>query len=297
MARTSSKVSKIINERKPKTAKGRRILRERAPKVHENAKKSLIIRGTKSNPDISNFLQELHNLRKPLDTFFAKRHDAHPFEDIESVEKMCNKYDTSLFALGSKSKKRPFRLVLGRLFDSNVLDMQEFGVTNYMSSHKFKGQKKPMLGSKPLIIFQGAAFEQHPKLGNCKNLLLDFFRGAVADKVNLQHIDHALIFTALDSTSIDCPTINVRHFFVNYAKSAQKLPRVQMSEIGPRFDLSVDRERVADPQVMKLALKVPKEDKPKNVKNIKTDALGRTHGRIHLGRQDFDKIHTPHSFA
>eukprot|EP00397_Hematodinium_sp_SG-2012_P037375 GEMP01040497.1.p1 GENE.GEMP01040497.1~~GEMP01040497.1.p1 ORF type:complete len:345 (+),score=68.04 GEMP01040497.1:61-1095(+) len=288
-----SKVSKIFNERKAKTAKGRRVLRERAPKVHENSKRSLILRGLKSTPDISNLLEELHNLRKPIDKLYAKRHDVHPFEENADIEKMCNKLDSSLFAVGSKSKKRPFRLVVGRLFDSHILDMHEFGVSNYVSSTKFKALK-PMFGSKPLVIFQGAAFEQHPKLKNCRSLLLDFFRGAIADKINLQHIDHAIIFTALDSASVECPTINFRHYYVSYQKSAQKLPRVQMSEIGPRFDLSLDREKAADPHIMKLALKVPKEVKAKKVKNIETDMLGRKHGRIHMGRQDFEKIHTPH---
>lgn len=43
---------------------------------------------------------------------------------------------------------------------------------------------------------------------------------------------------------------------------------------------------------MKEACKKPKELKPVKKKNISTDALGNTHGRIHLGKQRIDKIQT-----
>lgn len=44
--------------------------------------------------------------------------------------------------------------------------------------------------------------------------------------------------------------------------------------------------------MLKEAMKVPKEVKPKPVKNIITDAVGKTIGRIHVGKQDFSKIVT-----
>lgn len=43
---------------------------------------------------------------------------------------------------------------------------------------------------------------------------------------------------------------------------------------------------------MKEACKKPKELKVSKKKNISTDGLGNTHGRIHLGKQDINKIQT-----
>ena len=37
-------------------------------------------------------------------------------------------------------------------------------------------------------------------------------------------------------------------------------------------------------------MRVAKAVKPKTVKNVITDALGKTVGRVHLGTQDFSKI-------
>lgn len=53
-----------------------------------------------------------------------------PFETggEASLEFLARKADAPLFALGSHSKKRPHNLVLGRMFDFQVLDMLEFGV-------------------------------------------------------------------------------------------------------------------------------------------------------------------------
>lgn len=39
-------------------------------------------------------------------------------------------------------------------------------------------------------------------------------------------------------------------------------------------------------------VQVPKTVKPKKVKNVEFDELGNRHGRIHMERQDFDKLQT-----
>lgn len=43
---------------------------------------------------------------------------------------------------------------------------------------------------------------------------------------------------------------------------------------------------------MKEACKKPKELKVTKKKNITTDGLGNTHGRIHIGKQEINKIQT-----
>lgn len=43
---------------------------------------------------------------------------------------------------------------------------------------------------------------------------------------------------------------------------------------------------------MKEACRKPKELKVAKKKNISTDKLGTTHGRIHIGKQDINKLQT-----
>jgi ribosome production factor 2 len=60
--------------------------------------------------------------------------------------------------------------------------------------------------------------------------------------------------------------------------------------MGPSIDMKIGRTRFASDQLMKLALKMPKELDPKKIKNISTNALGETTGRIHMQKQDFDSL-------
>jgi len=304
-----------VGKRKAKTRKGRRILERRRPQIVEDAKTALILRGNKCSSDTQALLRDLYRLRSPLATLFMRSHPEHPFEDIKRVESLCVKYDHSLFAFGSSSKKRPFRLILGRLFDGSLLDMQEFNVEDYKSIDSFnKSVKESVAGSKPLIAFQGAAFESDERLKRAKSLLLDFFRGPAPEKVLLQGLEQVMVCSTFDSSASGgggggassstpaaaaaaagaAPAIFVRRFRIDMLKSGSRLPRVELQELGPRLKLTLDRVKEPDRDRWKGAIKVPKAAKEQKVKNIKGDSMGKKRGRIHLGKQDFNQIHTVH---
>ena len=64
---------------------------------------------------------------------YKKKNIVRPFEDQTSLEFFSKKSDSSLVAFGSHNKKRPHNLVLANMFDYSLLDMVEFGITNYVS--------------------------------------------------------------------------------------------------------------------------------------------------------------------
>lgn len=276
---------------KPKTKRGKRFLENRAPKVHENAKNLIVLRGSKTTQGVSMLLEDMVNMRKPLVVKNNRRqNDLHPFENVEPVEYLCRKNDTSLFAYGSSSKKRPFRLMLGRTFDSELLDMQEYKVSDFKGSVQFgKAGNSWLLGSKPMMVFQGAAFDHDDEMKRAKSLLLDVFRGPKAEKVSLMGLTRVVVCTALDG---DEKTIQFKHYKIVMKKSGVKMPHVQLEEMGPRFKLQVDRQRSAVPERWKAALKTPKELKPKKQKNVTTNVLGQTKGRVHVGKQKLEKVYT-----
>lgn len=299
-------VNAVLGKKTAKTRKGRKILELREPTVTEGAKSALVLSGNRCSNEMQAFLREMYHLRAPLATLFMRKHAEHPFEDVKRVESLCMKYDHSLFAFGSTSKKRPARLILGRLFDGKLLDMQEFGVEGYKPSNTFPSKAgQTIMGSKPLVIFQGAAFDNDERLKRTKSLLLDFFGGPKPDQVMLQGIEHVVVCSTFDqpgsaakqagqASAIDAPPVTVRRFRVQLLKAASKLPRVELSEIGPQFQLKLDRTRDPDRDRWKMAIKVPKQAKTKKVKNIQTVELGKKRGRIHLGKQDFHQINTAH---
>mmetsp|Transcript_72505 Transcript_72505/g.225216 ORF Transcript_72505/g.225216 Transcript_72505/m.225216 type:complete len:337 (-) Transcript_72505:97-1107(-) len=304
----------VLGRRPAKTRKGRKILESREPQALEGAKTALIIRGNRSSAEVASLLRDLHRLRDPLAQLFMRKHPEHPFEDTAKLEALCKKQDHSLFAFGSSSKKRPFRLILGRLFNNRLLDMQEFNVESYKSLQSFRCSKQEtMLGAKPMVVFQGAAFDSDERLKRTKSLLLDFFRGPTPEQVMLQGLEHVIVCSTFDAGAGAAkpegaaaapppetgngkvPTVTVRRFRVLFSKSGSRLPRVELEEVGPHMRLALDRVKDPDRDRWKQSIKVPKGLKPKKVKSVTNDKqTGKKRGRIHLGKQDFNQIHTVH---
>ncbi|KAG8320113.1 rRNA-binding ribosome biosynthesis protein rpf2 [Homalodisca vitripennis] len=75
-------------------------------------------------------------------------------------------------------------------------------------------------------------------------------------------------------------------------KAGGKTPRVELEEIGPSVDFKLRRTKLASDDLFKLACKRPKSLKVKKVKNVTHDAFGTKLGRIHMTRQDVNKLQT-----
>ena len=75
---------------------------------------------------------------------------------------------------GSNSKKRANTLVVGRLFDGNVMDMFEFAIEEFKPLEEFK-TPKVTLGIKPCLIFNGEPFSTDPEYIRLKCLLGGIF--------------------------------------------------------------------------------------------------------------------------
>lgn len=292
-------VAAAIGKRAPKTTKGRRIVKRREPQAVETAKTALLMAGNRISYQMQMLMRDLHRIRSPLSALFSRKHDLHPFEDVQRVEALCQNYGHGLFVFGSSSKKRPSRLIFGRLFNGYLLDMQEFGVTEYKPMQSF-GAETCILGGKPLLLFQGPLFDSDERMKQAKSLLLDYFSGPRPEKVMLAGLDQVIVCSAFDgeggASSSSPPRIGIRRFKINLAKATtgSRLPHVELKETGPSFMMDLDRSKAPDREKWKQAIKVPKELKPKKVKNVSKDAMGKRSAKVHLGRQDFDQIHTVH---
>eukprot|EP00158_Paraphelidium_tribonemae_P000895 Partr_v1_DN23633_c0_g1_i1_m19096 putative ribosome production factor 2 homolog len=275
----------MIRTVKPKTARGKRVLKNRAPKVQENTKTALFFKSSKTSQVVNDALKDLSALKKPYSINFTRKNDVHPFDAIESVNEFCAKNDTSLFVMGSHQKKRPHMLTMGRLFDGHVMDMMELLLTNFKAFSDFSNSGCG-IGQKPLFVFSGALFETCAKHVLFKSLLLDFFRGEELKDVALNGLEHVISVTAVHDRVL------FRVHNVHLKKSGTKVPRVELSEMGPHFDFTFGRVKEHDAEQWKAAMRVPKEKKARKVKNIKNDDMGDKFGRIHLGRQDLTKLQT-----
>uniref|UniRef100_A0A3Q3ART1 Ribosome production factor 2 homolog n=1 Tax=Kryptolebias marmoratus TaxID=37003 RepID=A0A3Q3ART1_KRYMA len=244
---------------KPKTRRSKRFMESRAPKLTEDVKRAMIMKGGNTSQIVTEALKDIE--------FFSK------------------KTDCSLFLFGSHNKKRPNNLIFGRMFDFHVLDMIELGIEKYVSLSEIKNSKCPE-GTKPMLVFAGEAFDTDNEYKRLKSLLIDFFRGPNVSAVRLAGLEHVLHFTALEGK------VYLRSYRCLLKKSGCRTPRIELEEIGPSFDLVMRRTHLASDDLYKLAHKQPKALKPKKKKNISHDAFGTTFGRVHMQKQDLSKLQT-----
>lgn len=271
---------------KAKTRRSKVALQQRAPLLVENPKSILYVHGGVCSQVVQKTFKDLHAITKPQSVIFSKKHEVRPFEDCLPLENMGAQHDVSLLAFGSHNKKRPHNITFVRMFDHHLLDMAELGVQRVTYMSEFKNAKN-MLGSKPCLVFLGSMFTVNPDYVHIQNLLADFFRGPVVEHVNLAGLDHALVFTALEDGSI-----TLRHYRVALKKSGSRLPLADLEEIGPSIDFVVRRHQWAAEELWKQAIRVPRELKPKKVKNISHLESGDRVGQVHMDSQDLGKLQT-----
>jgi ribosome production factor 2 len=171
----------------------------------------------------------------------------------------------------------------GRTFDGHVMDMIEFGVDDYTALTELRGPKKAV-GSKPLFVFNGSQWESDTLYTRIQNLLLDFFRGAKLEMMSLQGIDHVIVCTVIDGK------IYLRVHSISFRKSGSRVPDVVLVPMGPFLNMTVRRTQLASEDMWKASMRQPKNAAPPKVKNVSNTTLGEKMGRIHMKKQNLDKM-------
>ncbi|KAJ6257722.1 LOW QUALITY PROTEIN: hypothetical protein Dda_7510 [Drechslerella dactyloides] len=279
---------------KPKNARSKRVQEAREPKLVENEKTTLFLRGTSASGIIQDALGDLHSLKKPHAVKFQKKNAVHPFEDASALEFFSRKNDASLMVFASHSKKRPHNLTFIRFFDYQVLDMVELlldGET-FRKMTDFKNAKAGV-GLKPLLSFSGTIFDTNPTYTHLKLLLLDFFHGHTVTEVDVEALQYTIAISAANATDEDpLPKIHLRSYMLRTQRSGHKLPRVELEEMGPRMDFRIGRRQLAAEDTMKLAMARAKTQEMRTKKNISVDGMGDKIGRVHVGHQDLGQLQT-----
>ncbi|KAF9235296.1 Brix-domain-containing protein [Melanogaster broomeanus] len=299
---------------KPRNARSKRALEAREPKEVEDARTAIFVRGTHTGEVVRAAMKELMTLKKPHAIPFSKKNMIRPFEDASSLEFWAQKNDASMFLVGQSTKKRPNGLIIARTFDSKVLDMCELGVDQFVSMSEFK-TPKATAGHKPMLHFASELFDTHPRYIQLKSLLMDFFNAEVVDSICLPGLEHVISVTVAPSPpqqtstvtvggtqqedSKSLPKVHLRTYTVKLLPSGTRVPRVELTEMGPSLDISLRRHQDADPEMWKAAMKRPKVKKQdiekglgKKKKNMEVDEMGDLRGRVHIAKQDLSKLQT-----
>lgn len=224
---------------------------------------TLFLQYTSCSKIVQLLMRDLLTLKTPLAIRFHKKNDILPMEDPSSLEFFSEKNDASLFVFGRDSKKRPHALTFIRMFQHKVLDMLELMIepSTMRTLSQFKTTRKAAMGMKPLICFSGTPFESpvQNEYTLAKSMFLDLFKGADLEQIDVEGLQYILCFSAADEIDGEPkPRIHLRSYLIRTKKSGQRLPRVEVEEMGPRADFIVARTKVADEDMLKQAMKKPK---------------------------------------
>ncbi|KAI9788461.1 MAG: rRNA-binding ribosome biosynthesis protein rpf2 [Peltula sp. TS41687] len=299
IAKTTSQLHSAIIT--PRNARSKRALEKKAPHAIENPKTALFLRGSTASAIVQSAMTDLYTLKRPLAKKFSRANALHPFEaeGSASLEFFSEKNDTSLLVFGAHSKKRPHCLTFIRTFDHKILDMFELYLDpgTFRSLAQFKSAKCAV-GLKPMLLFAGTPFESPTPNAYtaAKSYFVDFFAGADTAQIDVEALQYMISFMAAEETEggqeHGGARIHMRVYMIRTKRSGQRLPRVEVEEMGPRMDFRIGRVKEADEKVMKEALRKPRGLEARPKKNIETDLVGDKVGRIHLGRQDLGKLQT-----
>ena len=166
--------------------------------------------------------------------------------------------------------------------------------------------------------FASELFDTHPRFQQLKSILLDFFNGEIIESICLTGIEHVISISlsptpatlnnatttlSIAGTSTDdtasLPKVHIRAYTTRFLASGTRIPRVELTPMGPSLDLTLRRHTDPDPEILKQALKRPKLKKQdvekglgKRKKNMEVDEMGDLRGRIHVAKQDLMKLQT-----
>jgi ribosome production factor 2 len=289
--------AKVLAGGKPAKARVQRYLKSIEPHLREGAKRSLLLKGVRCSQAMGTVLKDMRAMQSPNCKFLTKKNAIVAFETEgqHSLEFLTTKNDCAMFALASTNKKRPNNLVIGRTFDHQILDMVEVGVLRYKSIQDYGGSvPKKRVGSKPMLMFLGDLWQQDSNCQKMQNLLMDFYRGDVVDKLVVSGLDHLLMFVASKHPQTSQLVVHQNAYFMKLKKDpnnpSSRTPVPLLIPCGPDMTMVIRRTQFAAPDLWKAALKQPQALKKKKLKNHSTNIFGETIGRLHLEKQDVDKM-------
>ncbi|GKY98967.1 hypothetical protein MPSEU_000852400 [Mayamaea pseudoterrestris] len=273
-------------------------LKTTEPQLKQPTKNTLLLKGIKCSEGMGKVLQELRAISAPHVKLLSKRNQivAWDMDGQTSLQFLTTKNDCSLFALAHHNKKRPNHLTIGRTFDHQILDLAELSIRRFKSMQDFGGGvPKKKIGSKPMLLFVGDLWAQGETFVNLQNLLVDFYRGEIVDKLILSGLDHLMVFTIANCPGIEAPMIHQRTYFCKLKKNPSgggehSSPLPYLIPCGPDLDFTLQRTQWAEPDIYKASRRQPLAAKSKKVKNHSTNLFGETVGRLHIAKQHVDKM-------
>ena len=278
-----------MEDKKPKTHKGKLYLESLLPKLIEDPKQCLFINTANSSEIMRMILNDLYLLRKDYSKKLNKKEKIENLTNgRDSIEFLCEKNNCSLFTFTSDIKKRPMDITFGFTFNHSILDAFNFEVTNYIPIEYFNN-KKINIDSymKPILFFQGELFESEFEYERVKKFFIDYFRLYDVETAIISELKRIIVISIDNNDKV----IKIRNYQIEGEIKENNLNNINFIEIGPSLDLKERKFFIGDEELYKKSLKQPRalmDIKKKNIK--KNELLGIKEGVIHMQKQNLNAV-------
>lgn len=209
-------------------------------------------------------LKELFSIRGDYKTIPEKL-DA--FTDYEKACKLMAKKSCVLSASGFKDT-----LTFARCFDNQLLECIKFKVLKTLSSADFDSIPAELY-VKYMVLTQNVSNKR------IENLFIDFFSQKTV-KVNIEAIKYAWVISETKGI-----------FTIKFVRI---LNDMTVQDIGPYFELKVEKEFFCGDELYEKAFEV---HKPHVQKNVSTNATKDKIGKLYIDKQDLKEINLKKSRA
>ncbi|MEN2495794.1 MAG: rRNA-binding ribosome biosynthesis protein rpf2 [Marteilia pararefringens] len=262
--------------RKPKTRKGKAILKSRLPKVKEAQRKIGVFKAPKLKNEYSLFLNELCILNPQA--FWCSKDQSNdiPSDDSSFFLKKCTNSDSSAFFYAYGSKKNS-NLFIARLYNGSILDSFTLQLKNFKHMSEIKNLNMN-INSIPTIVFNGSHFEISDKMKTFKEFFTD-----ILNTQPLEKLDPASLNKIVSFTSCGEDEFYYRTFIYSDVSN-----RLEIEDCGPNADFKILSYTPPSPDMLKESKMTVKSMKAKksNRKNRETDDIGNDIGRIRMPNQE-----------
>jgi len=162
--------------------------------------------------------------------------------------------------------------------------------------------------------FASDLFDTHPRYMQVKSLMMDLFNAEEIDCICLPGLEHVISVSlaptppSLNNASADnaipedtkhLPKIHLRTYNIRLLASGARIPRTELTPMGPSLDLSLRRHEPPDAELWRAATKRPKIKKKdvekglgKKKRNLEVDEMGDLRGKVHIAKQNLGRLQT-----
>lgn len=308
---------------------------KRDEKRFDDDKSVLFMSSGNSDQSCGSLLTDLYKLRQLFGKKINIQRPVLPGAPTDQMVAMISRHDCELFftCVSSKSHRT---LMLGRIFNRSIFDWYRMDVNEYLTMDHFKASRSglPLLGTKPLVVFNGPVFSadtesvKYPGIAlqsgvsnasflGLKNALLDVFSAPNVDSLAERSVDCVVSVTQLPTSGDSKPQLRISVFKLD-RDSDSNASSGSLSEIGPRITVTLRDAKLASPETLQAATtrkkhriqtsheqsvlpgngerpSAPIVNRKKKSKSLKYDkTLQRTTGNVYVQKTQLSKLYSVH---